>query len=53
MFYKTLINNNNSEEVIMRMKADTLEKSFYYRDEGNVREKFASDMQQDAINYEF
>lgn len=54
MYYKTLSNNNNGEEVVMKLKADTLEKSLYYRDEGNVREKLlADDMQQDAINNNF
>ena len=37
MYNKTLTNNNNEEaDIVIKLDCDNLEKSLYYRDEGNV-----------------
>jgi hypothetical protein len=39
MYNKTLLNNNNEVDEVIKMDNDSLEKSLYYRDEGNVSAK--------------
>lgn len=55
MHSKMVLDNNN--ELVIKLDSDDLEKSLYYRDEGNVsgasqkKRDFLACMQQDAINF--
>lgn len=50
MYNKTLTNNNEREveEIVVKLDTDSLAKSLYYRDEGNVSD--IANTKQDAIN---
>lgn len=50
MYNKTLsCNNNEVAEVVIKLDSDSLEKSLYYRDEGNVSK--GSNLQATGCNY--